>query len=816
MKLSFSRRRRPARPATRRAARLDLEALEDRSLPSSSPALPTGYGQLPLAFQANQGQAPATVNYVAQGGGYSVDLTAQQAVVALSPADPAAGTTLTMKLLGANPSAPPTASDGLVTRVNYLIGSDPGQWHTNVPTYGQVTYQNVYQGVDAVYAGNQGQLETSFVVHPGANPAAIQMQVQGTEGLALDAQGNLVIHLPGGDVTELAPVAYQDMGGVRQAVSSRYVLEGGNAVGFQLGAYDPTQALVIDPTLSYSSYLPGPGVAIAVDSSGDAYVTGYTTGYNDTGSIGYGGPFVDKLNPAGTALIYQTFLSTSGGGTGIAVDGQGDAYVTGNAGSDLATTSNALSRTYPSGYPAFLAVLGPSGSGLLYSTWLPGLSRGAIYWGSWVVSPSLAIAPAGDDPLDNVYLTGEARAAFLTTPNAYQPNFEGSSSKGVDAFLAQIDPNRSGMASLLYDSFLGPGQDAGTGIAVDGSGNAYVVGRTDSTNFPTTAGAFQGSFGGGEDVFVAKFNPSASGSASLVYSTYLGGSGVDGFYPWDVPMEYITNNQPGPGIAVDSAGNAYVAGITDSTNFPTTPGAFQTTYGGPSSGLLGDAFVTKLNPTGTGLVYSTYLGGSGQDGATSIAVDAAGDAYVTGMTRSTNFPTKNPIQSKDAGGSDAFVTTLNPSGSALLFSTYLGGAAEDYAYSLALDSANNVYVTGQTYSTNYPTTAGAYDTTLGGGFVFKITAPVTPGAAAPATGTTTAPATAAALFLSAGGGLPLASAAPGNGATALAVATTVAAQPSAAGQGTDPSLLPSGGTGQTTSRDDTWLASLTEAASKGS
>jgi hypothetical protein len=683
-----------------------------------------------LAFEVNQGQAAPQVNYLAHGSGYTVSLTAQDAQISLSQGTTC--NTLDLRLLDANPSAHVVGQNELITKTNYLLGSDPRQWHTNIANYGEVEYQNVYRGVDALYSGNQGQLETTFVVHPGASPGVIQMQVQGAQGLSLDAQGNLVLHTTGGDVMEQAPIAYQEINGVRQSVSSRYVLEGDNTIGFQVGTYDPSQTLVIDPTLSYSSYLPGPGVAIAVDSSGDAYITGHTTGSNDNSLIG-NGVFVDKLNASGTALLYQTFLSGSGGGNAIAVDAEGDAYVAGYAGTDLPTTPNALQPTDPStAITAFLSVLDPSGSGLLYSTWLPGTTGlPSSPGGLRIVSPSLAIAPASDGSLDNVYLTGAAAAGFPTTAGAYQPNYAGGTS-GRDAFFAQIDPNQSGSASLLYGSYLGAGQDGGTGITVDSSGNAYLVGRTYSTNFPTTAGAFQRGNGGGLDTFVAKFNPSQSGTASLAYSTYLGGSGADGFSPWDVPTAYLDNQQPGPSIAVDSTGSAYVAGMTTSTNFPTTAGAFQTQYGGDNGVYRGDGFVTKLNATGTGLVYSTFLGGSGQDGATSIAVDASGDADVAGMTRSTNFPTVNPIQAhkssdpkKGFPNADTFVATLNPSGSGLLFSTYLGGTGgDDYAYGLALDSAGNVYVTGQTYSSSFPTTAGALQTTPGGGFVYKIDPPV--------------------------------------------------------------------------------------------
>jgi hypothetical protein len=319
----------------------------------------------------------------------------------------------------------------------------------------------------------------------------------------------------------------------------------------------------------------------------------------------------------------------------------------------------------------------------------------------------------------------------------------------------------------------------GTGIALDGSGNAYVTGWTSSANFPTTAGAFQTTNGGGGgDVFVAKFNPSLSGPASLVYSTYLGGSGQDG-YASDSPYYLVTYNT-GPGIAVDSSGDAYVAGQTTSSNFPTTAGAFQTKYNGPktTNGTSGDGFVTKLNATGTALVYSTYLGGRSYDGAAAIAVDSSGDAHVTGWTLSTDFPTLNPIQASKKKGndvngqpnSDVFVSTLNSTGSGLLFSTYLGGTNDDYGFGIALDSSGNDYVTGQTLSSNFPTTAGA-PLTSGGGFVFKISASPS-GPAAPVAGSpsTSSPAVAA-------------------GVTRLSVQGSTAARDEVFAHGADPGLL---------------------------
>jgi hypothetical protein len=739
-----------------------LEQLEDRTVPSTA-STAAAYGQLPLAFEVNQGQAPSPVDFLARGNGYTLDLTAQDAHLDVG------GMALDLRLIGAYNSAAATGLDPLITKTNYLVGSDPSQYHTNIPNFGRVEYQNIYPGVNLVYYGNQGQLEYDFVVAPGSDPNAIKLSIQGAQSITLDAQGNLVLHTAGSDVIEQAPVVYQNVGGIRQSVAGKFVLEG-NTVGFQVGAYDPTRPLVIDPTLSYATYIGGGGTlatggamqAIAVDSTGDAYVTGDS---NDE-------VYVAKLNASGSALVYQTYLGGTAGngvaqGNGIAIDAAGDAYVSGLPGANFPTTANALSQSASKG---FVAVLNPTGSGLIYSTYIPGVALEPNVSGT--LSGGIAIDSSG-----NVYVTGPAGAGFLTTAGAYQSSLGTGATS--NAFFAEINPNLSGSASLVYGSYLGGGStDAGSGVAVDSSGNAYVTGYTSSSNFPTM-GAYQTSLKGTYNAFVAKFNPAQSGSASLVYSTYLGGNGYDGYFPQNlvpdgggVPVSFWTN---GPAIAVDSSGDAYVAGGTNSTNFPITPGAYETSVVSLSNGT--DAFVTKLNPTGSGLVYSTYLGPTspGSDywpnaadntKATGIALDSAGNAYVTGLTRSDGFPvTSNAIQSTLSGSlvnigtskhpnwveenvlADAFVTTLNASGSGLLFSTYYGGTGDDFGLGIALDSAGNTYVDGVTSSDHYPTTAGAYDSTPPftghgkSGFVFKIDPPVELGgstAAATATAETSA------------------------------------------------------------------------------
>ena len=596
------------RPAFRRPL---LEELEDRTVLSGASL--ASYGQLPLSFEVNRGQTAAQVNYLARGSGYALFLSPTQATLGLThgtgtKGQPANEDVVSLGLVGADPTASVSGLNKLSGVSNYFIGNDPSKWLSDVPNYGAVEYQNVYPGINLVYYGNQGQLEYDFVLAPGADPNAIRLSVQGSRGVGLDAQGNLVLHTTGGDMVEHAPVVYQDVGGSRQSVAGQFVLEGGQ-VGFQLGAYDPHAPLVIDPVLVYSTYLGGNGLnqadGIAVDSAGDAYVTGYTSSTNfpttpgavQTTNHGTGpsaeNVFISKLNASGTALVYSTYLGGSSnfdGGYAIAVDSVGDAYVTGQANStDFPTTPGAFETTAPSG-GAFVTKLNPTGTALLYST------------------------------------------------------------------------------------YLRDGQDMG--IAVDGAGNAYVTGVTYATDFPTTAGAFQPATSVGQSAFVTKLNAAGSG---LVYSTYLVGSNISSW---------------GNGIAVDAAGSAYVTG---GGVVPTTPGAFQ-----PASS--GGVYVTKLNADGSGLVYSTFLGGGEGRG---IALDGAGDAFVTGSTGYASFPRVHPLQGYGGAG-DAFVSELNASGSALAFSTFLGGSSRDDGLGIALDSSGNIYVTGDTTSTNFPTTPGAY------------------------------------------------------------------------------------------------------------
>jgi hypothetical protein len=730
---------------------LTFETLFNRHFHSSSPSIskrPTpespnetrarlerSYGQLPLSFEANQGQTDPKVKFLSRGRGYTMFLTsrAETALVLRKPSPKrdslhAAGlrfaaarpeaqpdtppVVVRMKLDGANATPHVDGLEELPGKANYFIGNDPAKWRTNVPTYARVKYHAVYPGVDLVYYGNQQQLEHDFVVTPGASPSAITLGFEGAEKLSLDAQGDLVLATKNGEVQLQKPVCYQlETNGAREETAGSYVLKGKNQVGFEIAAYDASKPLVIDPVLVYSTYLGGSnideGVGIAVDSVGNAYVTGLaiSTNFPTTGgafqtTLGGGqDAFVTKLDPTGSGLVYSTYLggSTSDSGLDIAVDSAGSAYVSGSTiSADFPTTVGAFQTTYRGNQDAFVTKLNPTGSALAYSTYLGGTGVDFFAYGIAV------------DSIGNAYVTGDTQSTdFPTTLGAFQTTSGGNQ----DAFVTKL--NALGTL-LLYSTYLGgTGFESGNGIAVDSADSAYVIGRTTSTDFPTTSGAFQMAFGGVVDAFVTKLN--VAGSA-LVYSTYLGGS---------------SDFEEGEGIAVDSIGNAYVTGETASNNFPTTGGAFQTTYGGGYE----DAFVTKLNASGSAPVYSTYLGGSGNDQGFGIRLDSAGSAYVTGGTDSTNFPvTSGALQMTSSGGFDAYMTKLNPAGSGLVYSTYLGGSGFDRGDGIAVDSAGSAYMTGETTSNNFPTTSGAFQTALSGSedaFVTKIgglgVGPSTPG-----------------------------------------------------------------------------------------
>jgi hypothetical protein len=663
------------------------------------------YGTLPLSFEVNQGQSDGRVEFLARGQGYSLFLTASEAVLSLHPAarhGSRADAVVRMRLAGANPRPQLAGLELLPGTSNYFIGSDPRQWRRDVPSYARVKYAGVYPGIDLVYYGNQRQLEYDLLVAPHADPRRITLAFDGVRALSLDADGNLILQTAGGEIAQHKPVIYQDIDGTRQKVDGRYVLRANHSVGFDIDGYDTTEPLVIDPVLSYSTYLGGTGNdighAIAVDAAGNAYVTGVTTSTNFPGastsliqsaSTGSNDVFVTKLNPSGSALVYSTYLGGSNGeiGYAIAVDGAGNAYVTGETDSGTQTLSSipfptvgAFDSTYNGGGDAFVTKINASGNALVYSTFLGGGGNERGY-GIAVDSAGSAYV-TGHTSSDNASSGGPAGG--FPTVGALQAN--NASLGNSDAFVTKF--SAAGNA-LVYSTYLGGNGSEfsidGGAIAVDSDGNAYVGGTTRSSNFPgasssTIQPAWSGTTGR-SDGFVVKLN--AAGSA-LLYSTYLGG----------------TTDDSVNGIAIDGARNAYVVGSTESPNNFPTASPLQAAKGGTGF----DAFVTKINAAGTALVYSTYLGGSDGENAYAVAVDASGNAFVSGWTASSNFPTVAPLQAAAAGSGDAFISEVNAAGNALVYSTYFGAqSGTEHAYGIGLDGAGVAYVTGDTNSTNFPT-----------------------------------------------------------------------------------------------------------------
>ena len=689
------------------------------------------YGELPLIFEANQGQTDARVDFLSRGRGYTLFLTPTEAVMSLvlpergqrmrpeisnafsASIPPAINarrrfTTLRMKLVGANTHPGKAGLEELPGKVNHFLGNDTAKWRSNVATYTKVRYQDVYPGVDLVYYGNQRRLEYDFVVAPRADPEAITLSFEGVDKLDVDARGDLVFRTAGEPVLRLhRPLIYQDIDGVRQTISGGYAITDTHQVGFRIGAYDTAKPLVIDPVFVYSTHLGGgsgdTGYSIAVDASGSAYVTGATNSADFPLETplqrGFGGStdvFVSKFSADGSELLYTTYFGGSSADLGYAIvlDAAGDIYVTGDTQSTDFPLMNPVQPALGGSADVFVARLSADGSKLVYSTYLGG--RGGDR------GQGVAVDAAG-----SAYVTGFSNSTNFPLVNPMQTTFAGGPGT---AFVLKLNPSGS---ALMYSTYLGGSRgfpDLGYAIAVDAAGNAYVTGLTNSVDFPTVK-PIQ-SFGGQTDVFVTKLNPSGS---ELIYSTFLGGPADD----------------EGMSIAVDAAGHAYVTGDTESMNFPVTAGAFRTSctpfltnipIGALCSG--GDVFVSKLSVDGSALVYSTYLSGNNYDVGLGIVLDSTGNAYVTGFTGSDDFPTVNPVQ-KAYGGErfDAFVTKLNPSGSALIYSTFLGGSREDGGYGIALDDAGNAYVTGFTLSPDFPS-RNPLSSASGGSrdaFVAKIT-----------------------------------------------------------------------------------------------
>jgi hypothetical protein len=573
-------------------------------------------------------------------------------------------------------------------KVNYFKGNDPSKWQAGIQTSKAVLYKGVYEDIDLKVYGIEKQVEYDWIVKPGADPRQISFKYEHVSNTRIDKGGNLIVETKFGKLMHKKPVSYQVIDGKKITVESKFKKKGKNTYGFKVKKYNQDYELIIDPMVSpiYSTYLGGSsydyGYDIAVDSNGYAYVTGYTDSTNFPTQNPYQGTlsgsfdvFVAKLSPIDGCPVYSTYLGGSSDeyGYGIAIDSDGHVYVAGKTESTDFPTENTYQGTLYGSSDVFVTKLSPSGNSLMYSTYLGGSSSDYGY--------GIAVDWNG-----SAYVTGDTNSTDFPTENPYQGTPIGLS----EVFVTKLAPVGN---TLLYSTYLGGGGgDHGYEIAVDRNGSAYVTGSTESSNFPTK-NPYQETKNGSSDVFVTKLSPVGN---TLLYSTYIGGSNYD----------------YGKGIVVDTYGDAYVVGHTRSENFPT-----KNPYQGTLNGSR-DVFVTKLSPAGNTLLYSTYLGGSSGERGFGIAVDRNGSAYVTGLTSSTDFPTKNPYQGTLNGYGEVFVTKLSPAGNPLLYSTYLGGSSVDSGRGIAVDGQGSTYVTGYTESSDFPTHDACQDSLAGSIDVF--------------------------------------------------------------------------------------------------
>jgi hypothetical protein len=682
---------------------------------AAAPAAPTEREILdrlaaaPVGFVENVGQGHRSATHLAQGPGYAFAFGQEGVRLSLSPSF-----SVGLEFVGANPNAEAVLAGRPTGGADYLVG-ERSRWRTGLATYPELVYRDLWPGVDMAFTGSKGALKYEFRVAPGADPSRIQLAYQGAQSLSVGSAGALSVNTKQGVLKDKAPVSYQTIDGRRVPVESSFAHAPGTGYGFTVGAYDHSKPLVIDPALQYSTFLGGSGedagLSIAVRGD-DAYVTGATFSTDfpvrhtafDTSPNGGQDAFVARLDTTkrrNAGLEYSTYLGgfLDDAGLGIAFRGS-DAYVTGIAVSpNFPTTANAYDQSF-NGFPAdvWVSRIDTEKSGaasLEYSS----------YIGSGGLDIGLDLVVKGSD----VILTGLAGAENFPTANAYDSTFNGG---GIDGFVARID-TAAGAAGLEYSSFLGGGgPDSGRGIVVKGN-DAFIAGPTGSPNFPTTATAFDTSFnGGGLDAFVTRLDLNTPGDAGLEYSTYLGGAGLE-----DQPPP----ERPGTSIDVVDQ-DAYVSGVTNSPDFPTTPNAYDTSHNGDR-----DAFVTRLDTSqsgAAGLEYSTYLGGSGEDIGREIDVNRRGE-YLIGATTSADFPvTPNAFQANNQGGQDAFVTRLDidqPGLAGLQFSTYLGGSDTDFGRSIVA-RRDHAFVAGFTRSADFPK-RGAFDPSFNGvqdGFVTRL------------------------------------------------------------------------------------------------
>jgi hypothetical protein len=680
------------------ATALVLLALQGASGQAVSSAAPrsAARAQVRLHFERNDGQAGSDFRYIARGQGYSLFLGADGASLALSNGRGANGAVVTMRPVGAR-SVRPTASDELSGKANYLIGRDRAAWLTDVPTYGRVTYRSVYPGIDLTYYGNHRRVQYDFVVAPNAVPGAIALAFDGAGRPSVDRNGDLLLSTAMGRLRHQKPYAYQVVNGRQSAVPARFAVRSNGTVGFELGRYDRSRTLIIDPIvypiLEWSTFLGGAGddgaEAVAVDAAGNAYVASWTNSGNfptkpgsyDTSINGNYDVAVTKISPDGTTLIYSTFIGGAGSdfASDIVLKG-GNAIVVGDTDSaNFPVTPGAVQGANAGGADGFVTELNAAGTALVASTYVGGSGYDTLR--------SVALVSG----TNQVAVTGWTNSSnYPTTAGAFQTAWPAGLPSS--AFATVVQP---GLNAFLFSSYLhGNAQEQyGTGVAVDNLGRVAVVGRTNSATFPTTPGAFQTSVVGESDAFVTLF---AAAGNSLVWSTLYGGLWTDG----------------AEDVAIDAAGNVCFVGRADSNDLPMR-GAYQ----GANMGGK-DAFFAAIEPGGAMIHWGTYFGGAKDDEAYTLTLGNAGFMYITGETRSANFPvTAGAFQSARSGLGDAFVMKIKPTGGGVLleYSTYLGGTGTEGSTGAACDGSNILYVSGWTTSANYPTTPGVLDTTFNGG-----------------------------------------------------------------------------------------------------
>ena len=666
------------------------------------------YGKLPMSFEPNVGQTDESVRFLARGHGYSLFLSPTHATLALQRYGKSgkieSRTAVRMTVEGAREDAA-IDGEGLADgRSNYFIGNEPADWRTDIPNYHRVKYGSIYDGVDLVYYGNGRQLEYDFIVRPGRDPRQIKLKLEGVEEATIDKKtGDLVLETGSGTLRQLKPFVYQEGDGARTEVASAYALKRNGdvfTVSFNLAPYDTTKELVIDPILAYGTYLGGTafdeGRSIAVDAQGNAYVVGTAASRDFPTTPGTIKPallprtdapnsywydaFVTKINPTGTALVFSTYFGGRNGnesGGGVALDANGNVLIAGTTMSSDMPTVNAYQSTFGGTDDGFAAKLNPTGSALIFSTYLGGNNTD--------LGGSIAVNQATGDA---IFIGGAMSPNFPTTPGVIKPRLcDGTpgSCNGIfysGGYIVKLTSTGGIVYSTLYDAGIAD-------VALDSGDNAVIAGAA-SAGAITTPGSYQPVSSGGSDGYLAKIN---STGTSVLFGTFIGGG---------LQSDRIR------GVVLDSNQNIYVAGTTENTAFPTTPGAYDTTFNGGH-----DGFVTKFNPAASALVFSTFIGGTGSDQPAAVGLAANGDVFVAGETTSNaSFPLRNPLIQSGS----IFASRLTADGASLVFSTFLGIGG---AYDLATDSSSNVYLTGHT--TNVLVTPTAFQTTRGGGDVTTST-----------------------------------------------------------------------------------------------